>query len=420
MNIKAPTLQDCDAVLADDDYGDRAIVSLDELREYHDGAESLTPLRLLASFDHGLSTAEGTAIATGVEASAILASCLFRAVGRRWDVNVLNRYGAAADLNGLVADVLNVNIVDHYGCLSVESPAGDGQDDGDGYDDAPERLFDWSDEMSAMLDGAGFVVDTSGDAGMTWFYLPGEDVDLSTYDGAVAYLSDYDHTFSSFGSTGADCAPFAAVLALILSHHNGDAVTVATLQSMMGMVVNDHGDVRSTLLEDAPLVGLRYVEDGGDYGRPSLYVIGSDDDPGDGAPEDYVDAFWEAYVDCALWSSVVPYGELKRAGLVDAGDDDYDDDDYRPLDDYVSEDDLSPASEAEWRVDVDAFIADQWHDLRHLTPASAGHDFWLTRNGHGAGFWDRGYGDRGQRLTDAAKAYGEVSPYIGDDGAVWS
>lgn len=34
-------------------------------------------------------------------------------------------------------------------------------------------------------------------------------------------------------------------------------------------------------------------------------------------------------------------------------------------------------------------------------------DFWLTRNGHGAGFWDRGAGSVGKRLTDAAKSYGE-------------
>jgi hypothetical protein len=34
-----------------------------------------------------------------------------------------------------------------------------------------------------------------------------------------------------------------------------------------------------------------------------------------------------------------------------------------------------------------------------------GHDFWLTRNGHGVGFWDRGYGDVGKQLTDACKPY---------------
>ena len=49
-----------------------------------------------------------------------------------------------------------------------------------------------------------------------------------------------------------------------------------------------------------------------------------------------------------------------------------------------------------------------------------GHDFWLTRVGHGAGFWD---GDLpqalGERLTNASKAAGEVWPYIGDDGRVY-
>lgn len=45
--------------------------------------------------------------------------------------------------------------------------------------------------------------------------------------------------------------------------------------------------------------------------------------------------------------------------------------------------------------------------------ACAGHDFWLTRNCHGAGFWDRGL-DNGQALTDAAHAYGEVHLYVQD------
>lgn len=45
-----------------------------------------------------------------------------------------------------------------------------------------------------------------------------------------------------------------------------------------------------------------------------------------------------------------------------------------------------------------------------------GHDFALTRNGHGAGFWDRGYGAVGDRLTEAAQAYGEHS-VLTDDGS---
>ena len=37
----------------------------------------------------------------------------------------------------------------------------------------------------------------------------------------------------------------------------------------------------------------------------------------------------------------------------------------------------------------------------------AGHDFALTRNGHGAGFWDRGLGEIGDMLTEECKPYGE-------------
>jgi len=52
----------------------------------------------------------------------------------------------------------------------------------------------------------------------------------------------------------------------------------------------------------------------------------------------------------------------------------------------------------------------------------AGHgvDFWLTRNGHGAGFWDRGYGDAGDKLTDLAQSFGEANIYLGDDNMIYT
>ena len=37
----------------------------------------------------------------------------------------------------------------------------------------------------------------------------------------------------------------------------------------------------------------------------------------------------------------------------------------------------------------------------------AGHDFALTRNGHGTGFWDRGLGEMGDMLSEECKPYGE-------------
>jgi hypothetical protein len=48
-----------------------------------------------------------------------------------------------------------------------------------------------------------------------------------------------------------------------------------------------------------------------------------------------------------------------------------------------------------------------------------GHDFWLTRNGHGSGFWDRGYGEIGQRLTESAKKFPEIDVYLADDGLIY-
>ena len=45
-----------------------------------------------------------------------------------------------------------------------------------------------------------------------------------------------------------------------------------------------------------------------------------------------------------------------------------------------------------------------------------GHNFWLTRNHHGTGFWDRELGEDGDKLTDIAQSFGEVSLFVDDDG----
>lgn len=107
----------------------------------------------------------------------------------------------------------------------------------------------------------------------------------------------------------------------------------------------------------------------------------------------------DAYVECALWSST--------------------DEDDVPLEEDYGYKDIAPQALASMREDIAAFIASELADLAFLDPAQIGHDFWLTRNGHGAGFWDRGLGDRGKRLTNAAHVYGESDLYVGDDGRVY-
>ena len=49
----------------------------------------------------------------------------------------------------------------------------------------------------------------------------------------------------------------------------------------------------------------------------------------------------------------------------------------------------------------------------------AGHDFFLTRCGHGAGYWDGDWPEPyAEILTKAAQAFCEVTPILGDDGEV--
>lgn len=118
-----------------------------------------------------------------------------------------------------------------------------------------------------------------------------------------------------------------------------------------------------------------------------------------------LNAMVDAYVVCALWSST--------------------DDKCKPLDDEYSVDDIAPETLQSMRADCEDFAKSNNADLleycarmkdpRWSGESRAGHDFWLTRNGHGAGFWDRGLGALGDKLSTAAKIYGSVDLYVGDD-----
>ena len=54
----------------------------------------------------------------------------------------------------------------------------------------------------------------------------------------------------------------------------------------------------------------------------------------------------------------------------------------------------------------------EWRDK--MDDEQFGHDFALTRNGHGAGFWDRGLGELGDVLTKWAETYGETYVELND------
>lgn len=110
-----------------------------------------------------------------------------------------------------------------------------------------------------------------------------------------------------------------------------------------------------------------------------------------------LDDFTQGYIRAALWSS---NDESNESG-------------GEPLDSNYDESDLTHEA-------LDKMIRDclnfQKENAELLAQAGEdgqnGHDFWLTRNRHGAGFWDRGYDKVGDKLTDAAHAYGEVNLYL--------
>ena len=111
-----------------------------------------------------------------------------------------------------------------------------------------------------------------------------------------------------------------------------------------------------------------------------------------------LDDFTQGYVTCMLWAES--------------------DDEGVPLDKNYDFDDFTPELRATVLNDCARFQHDNADDIKDRK-SLAGHDFWLTRNGHGSGFWDGDWPEAGDRLTEASKAYGEFDLYVGDDGVIY-
>lgn len=128
----------------------------------------------------------------------------------------------------------------------------------------------------------------------------------------------------------------------------------------------------------------------------------------------------DAYITCAFWSSTEIISK-EDYHLETFSNMDLEIGDTYSLGDHFSADDLAPETLATMESEIADFLAyceatgathDEWTDEQ------LGHDFWLTRNGHGCGFWDRGL-DEGNALTAAAKTFGSVDLYVGDDGLIY-
>jgi len=148
------------------------------------------------------------------------------------------------------------------------------------------------------------------------------------------------------------------------------------------------------------------------------------------------DKLTTGYVACAMWCGVMAYKHDDDCPCSGEHDSPVGDDACTCEPEMVSscdagvgeldDSDLRDDARKELTHDAHEFYADNITYLRAstLTMERSGHNFWLTRNRHGAGFWDdksRGTPEADaalDRLTEASHAAGSMDLVLGSDGKV--
>ncbi len=124
-----------------------------------------------------------------------------------------------------------------------------------------------------------------------------------------------------------------------------------------------------------------------------------------------LDKFTIAYLECALWAESYRSGEQ----------------DPRPFDENYSIGDFTPEAIQKAIADCKKFQEENEHalfladygDPKYSNDRMAGHDFWLTRNGHGDGFGDGDIPpDIGAWLSKASENFGTCDLYLADDKTI--
>jgi hypothetical protein len=128
---------------------------------------------------------------------------------------------------------------------------------------------------------------------------------------------------------------------------------------------------------------------------------------------DDLDPFTRAYLECALWSSTNEDGDSEF------------------IDGKYSLDDLSPKAVQQAKDDCGRFATDNgqsffgaymilWNGSHGDFEGRMGHCFWLSRNGHGSGYFDeRPKNAVWDKLQNAARDFGETNLVVGDDGKLY-
>lgn len=117
-----------------------------------------------------------------------------------------------------------------------------------------------------------------------------------------------------------------------------------------------------------------------------------------------IDQVYLGYAEAALWSTL-----------------DERDNEFEHLDATCTISDICRVTADSMWEDCEKFVAQNYDDLvaSKLDDHDIGHTFWLNRNGHGDGFWDRNLpGDLGKKLDHACESWGEVNLFVNANGEV--
>ena len=164
--------------------------------------------------------------------------------------------------------------------------------------------------------------------------------------------------------------------------------------------------------------------------NPDFKTINEDIDPQN------LNKILDGYVEAALWTEEERLTDEMNShnDLVTGGNDYYDENDESPDEikflrimkdkyqtksfDSFSREDIEPNSLIKAYTDIKQFIKLAGdvavnEAVEEKGYEQLGHDIWLTRNRHGAGFFDHSY-DNEESLMNAAHALKEVDLYIND------
>ena len=109
----------------------------------------------------------------------------------------------------------------------------------------------------------------------------------------------------------------------------------------------------------------------------------------------------DSYLECALWTNEE---ELKE----------------QDSDTDLNINNFEEDSLIKTYLDIKKFLKIVGFAVDNIDETDIGHDLWLTRNGHGAGFFDRGYEEeREDVLVKAARSLGSVNILINDEGKLF-